>query len=334
MPERTFNILSIDGGGIKGLYSAKILDVFEKKYGPIIEHFDLICGTSTGGLIALGLAANKTANEIVNFYKLYGSSIFPSNNWLLRTYSCIRQFTLGKYSNQALKKYLIELLGNSTLNDVKDRVYLCIPSSNLTTSKGTIFKTPHCDEYTRDGKLKLVEVALATSAAPTYFPPYKIDDLKAYYADGGLWANNPSLIGAIEAVKCFVGDGKPYDSFNILSIGNLSSHRSWHPANPKNNSIIHWGKYIFGLSISTQSNAMDYLLQIASKNKLFPMGKYIRLPEPDISPNDGKYIDLDRAQEKSLELLECHGLETANNWINKQEIKEFFEKRSKYVGAI
>ena len=76
--ETIFKVLSIDGGGIKGLYSATVLKHFEERFGaPLYKHFDLICGTSTGGLIALALSLGKSSAEIADFYAKRGAQIFP-----------------------------------------------------------------------------------------------------------------------------------------------------------------------------------------------------------------------------------------------------------------
>ncbi len=324
MPKnKTFKILSLDGGGFKGLYTAKILTEIEKKYGKIHETFDLICGTSTGGIIALGLGLGRSAEEIVDYYINYGPQIFPSGNAIIRAYHKLRQFTFSpKYSSDPLESSLLTFFQNSLMKDSKCN--LCIPSVNLHDAKGVIFKTPHSPEFSRDQNLRMVDVALATSAAPTFFPSAKIASVSTGLVDGGLWANNPAFIGAIEAISYFVGADKPYSKFSILSIGSLSSSKSWYPHKHKNGSILRWGTKIFPLTIAVQSNAMDNLLKIASNKRLFPMGKYIRLDEPIVSPNHMKYIDLDKASFESVKILLDLADSTINNQLNHSEIKDFF----------
>lgn len=322
--KKKFRILSLDGGGIKGLYSVKILSEIEKRYGKSCEIFDLMCGTSTGGIIALGLGYGKSADEIVEYYTKYGMRIFPINNrWKRIGFTCRQLFYSSKYSNDSLKESLTEFFGDATMNDAKCK--LCIPAVNLTDARGIILKTPHSPDFTRDKHLKMVDVALATSAAPTYFPSTKLDGISSNCVDGGLWANNPAFIGAIEAISHFVGEDKQYDEFSILSIGAISSTKSWYPKKQKNTSTISWATKIFPLTISVQSNAMDNLLKIASSKKLFPMGEYIRLDDPLISPNQLNNIDLDNASEHSIKLLLDLAGSTANKYLGQQNIKEFFQ---------
>jgi len=322
-PNKKFKILSLDGGGIKGLYTAKILTEVEKRFGKIHETFDLICGTSTGGIIALGLGLGKSAEDILNYYIQHGPKIFPSGSFAARSYHKLRQlFFLPKYSNATLTASLISFFETAKMKDSK--CHLCIPAVNLSDAQGIIFKTPHSIELTRDAELLMYKVALATSAAPTFFPSTKIDSVSSGLVDGGLWANNPAFIGAIEAISYFVGNDKPFDQFSILSLGSISSSKSWFPKNHERASLFNWGAKIFPLTISTQSNAMDNLLKIASNKKLFPMGNYIRLDEPALSPNHMKFIDLDFASDKSIEILLDLANTTINSQLNRIDIKEFF----------
>jgi patatin-like phospholipase/acyl hydrolase len=322
---KKFRILSLDGGGFKGLYTAKVLCELEKRFGKVSETFNLLCGTSTGGIIALGLGLGRSAEDIVDYYLKYGPMIFPSTTFYKRLYHGIRQFTfLPKYSDTVLKSSLRDFFNDALMKDSKCN--LCIPSVNLSDAQGVIFKTPHSPVFDRDPNLKMVDVALATSAAPTFFPSASIPKVSSNLVDGGLWANNPAFIGAIEAVSYFVGEDKPFDEFSILSIGTLSSSKSWCPNKPKRGSILRWGTKIFPLTITVQSNAMNNLLKIASDKKLFPLGNYIRLNEPIISPNQMKYIDLDKASSKSIQILLDLANSTVNTQLSRKEITEFFNK--------
>lgn len=127
MESKTFKILSIDGGGIKGLYSASILASFEKKTGKnITDHFDMICGTSTGGLIAIGLANGMSAQSLVDLYMNKGSKIFPtSNSYYVRgfqnSYKTIKQlFFSNKHSVKPLKRILEGLFGDKTMSEANN----------------------------------------------------------------------------------------------------------------------------------------------------------------------------------------------------------------------
>ncbi|PIX11189.1 MAG: phospholipase, partial [Flavobacteriaceae bacterium CG_4_8_14_3_um_filter_31_8] len=162
MESKTFKILSIDGGGIKGLYSASILASFENKTGKnIADHFDMICGTSTGGLIAIGLANGMSAKDLVDLYIANGSKIFPtSNSNLIRgfqnSYKSFRQiFFSNKHSVKPLKRILEDLFGDKTMNDSTN--LLCIPSFNLTNGQPKVFKKSGSQtEHFVDNTIKLV----------------------------------------------------------------------------------------------------------------------------------------------------------------------------------
>lgn len=322
--DKVFNILSIDGGGIKGIYSLMILKALEERYGPLLDHFKMICGTSTGGLIALGIASGRRINEILDFYVNNGNKIFPSSNKASRVLRSIKQLLITeKYNNNTLKRLLIDFFDNLRMENSK--CHLCIPATNIYSAKGVVFKTPHSEEYYRDRNISFVDVGMATTAAPTFFPIINIKDKFEGLVDGGLWANNPSLIGAVEAMTHFVGDDKPFDKFNILSISNLSSHESAIPFFVKHSSIFSWNKNLISLIMSTSGNAMDNILQIANRNRLFVLGDYIRIEDPKkIDSKVSKLLKLDRADIKSINILQELGRSQADYVINDKRIKQLF----------
>ncbi len=116
---KTFKILSIDGGGIKGLYSARVLQKIEQKYNcHLADYFDMICGTSTGGLIALALSLKKKTKDIADFYAANGSEIFPYTSKLSRLYALFKQTIWGgKYSDKVLKQKLKGVFRNYNNNE-------------------------------------------------------------------------------------------------------------------------------------------------------------------------------------------------------------------------
>jgi patatin-like phospholipase/acyl hydrolase len=208
-----FQILSLDGGGIKGLYSAAVLAKLEDDLGiTVTDHFDLITGTSTGGIIALGLGIGLRPREIVHFYSTKGPSIFrPSTRF--RRINCLLNLFKRKYSQEPLKKALQDCFGDKRLADSTKR--LVIPSYSIDKDEVYLFKTPHHSRLTRDWKEPLWKAALATSAAPTFFPCCNdVDHIRLI--DGGVWANNPTMIGIVEAVSML---GAPLDSIAVLSLG-------------------------------------------------------------------------------------------------------------------
>jgi hypothetical protein len=203
-------VLSIDGGGIKGVFPAAFLATLEDSVGgSIARFFDLIVGTSTGGIIAIGLGLGLSAKEILRFYEEHGPAIFCGSR-LTRT---LRQVGLSKYSSAGLQRALEAVFGNRKLGDSAKR--LVIPSCNLDTGEVHIWKTAHHPRLERDYKASAVEVALATASAPTYFPTHR-SAAGIPLLDGGMWANNPVGIAVVEAVGVL---GWPKEKLAVLSLG-------------------------------------------------------------------------------------------------------------------
>jgi predicted acylesterase/phospholipase RssA len=187
-------ILSIDGGGIKGVFPAAFLAELEKTYTPPIgQYFDLIAGTSTGGIIALGLGAGFSAKQILRFYEQYGPKIFERHGLL----AWLSHLVVGKHRAEPLRDALVAQFGQAPLGASRTR--LVIPSQNLETGEVYIFKTAHHERFKTDYKKSMVDAAMATSAAPTYFPVHALQG-GTPVIDGGLWANNPAGVAAVETI--------------------------------------------------------------------------------------------------------------------------------------
>jgi len=201
-PDREFRILAIDGGGIKGIFPAAILSGLENQYlggKSITSYFDLITGTSTGGIIALGLAAGLQAKTILELYTKRGNEIFPPGYaplHFLRKWLRVLKYS---YDREALKRILVETFQEKKFGSAETR--LCIPSFDGTHGEVAVFKTPHHADFKKDAYMSMVDVACATAAAPTFFRPYKSGGYT--FVDGGVWANNPIMIGLVDALSCF-----------------------------------------------------------------------------------------------------------------------------------
>ena len=216
---RPFHILSLDGGGIKGIFSAAVLAAIEDDLKiNIVDHFDLIAGTSTGGIIALGLGLGMKPREIVEFYVREGPRIFPHWCGAKR----LQHWFYRKFSSEPLTAALKSCFKDKRFGDSKKR--LIIPSYNLGEDDVYIFRTPHHDRLKRDYKVPAWKVALATGSAPTFFScTREVDNVRL--VDGGVWANNPTMIAIIEAydtVKI------PLDSLRVFSIGTSETVTNRH----------------------------------------------------------------------------------------------------------
>lgn len=230
--KKKFRILSIDGGGIRGLLPAKVLAELERELEfscpgkKLYEHFDLICGTSTGAILAIGIALGIPAVDLVRFYNEQAKMIFPK--WYLKVIpSKGRAIFTSIYSNKNLRKKLEEIYSAANggippiMNDLKTKV--CIPVFNGNDGQINILKTRHHDEYCRDYKLPAHEVALSSASAPVYFPPHTFSFENEYgkgtnvnMIDGGIFANNPSMIGILEATEKL---GYDFSDISLLSLG-------------------------------------------------------------------------------------------------------------------
>lgn len=182
----SLQVLALDGGGAKGLFTAYVLAQLEEDLGVVVaDSFDLIAGTSAGGIIALALGAGLRPAEIVERYEALIEHVFPSHRrrWWRRP----RQLFRPMYDADALREALTGVFGDLRVGDSRKR--LIVPSWDVQRGGVHIFKTPHHDRLRRDWRTSMVDVANATAAAPLYFPAARVGGLRLI--DGGVWANNP-----------------------------------------------------------------------------------------------------------------------------------------------
>lgn len=207
----TFHVLALDGGGAKALFTINVLARLEEDLGVrIVDSFDLIAGTSAGGIIALGLGAGLTPAEIAARYESLTTTVFPANR--RSATSWVHRLRRPQYDAEALTSALRDVLGHRLLGEsVKP---LLVPSWDTRSGEVHLFKTPHHPRLTRDWKVPMLDVARATSAAPTFFAPAYVDS--QHLIDGGIWANNPSVVAIAEAVSMFRA---PLDEIKVLNVG-------------------------------------------------------------------------------------------------------------------
>ncbi|WP_243297748.1 CBASS cGAMP-activated phospholipase [Bacillus litorisediminis] len=238
-------VLSIDGGGIKGVFPASFLATLEESIGENIgDYFDLIVGTSTGGIIALGLASGMSAKDILGFYENEGPNIFKGNR-LLKT---MRWISVAKYSEEPLDLALKKCFGDKRIGECKTRVM--IPSLNLDTGEVHIYKTAHHERFKNDYKKTIVEAARATSAAPTFFRSM-ITEKGISLVDGGIWANNPVGPAVVEAIGVL---GWQKGEFTVLSIGCTSEPFSVDWGRKRGLGLGYWGLKLVDTFMSGQSS--------------------------------------------------------------------------------
>jgi len=277
-----FQILSLDGGGIRGLFSAAVLAAVEEDLGTVlVDHFDLIAGTSTGGVIALGLGLGKRPRKIVDFYLKHVPAIFR-NPAGIRT---LRHWLRAKYSAEPLVNALREVLGERLLGDSCKR--LVIPAYNVGEDDVYLFRTPHEERLRRDYRVPAWKVALATAAAPTYFPACREID-RARLIDGGVWANNPTMVALVEAVGTLK---VPLEQVAIMSIGTYDAVAKRHRR------VNHGGKVAW----LRDNAAIDVILRAQSiginKHVAFLVGAdrllriYPKVPAEDVALDNVRSLD-------------------------------------------
>lgn len=227
----SFKILCCDGGGIRGVITALLIQDLDRSFG-IVKSADGFAGTSTGGLISLGLVNNVDIDAIVDVYRNDGAKIFEPNGWLLdarakqadRAPAQSAEELLGsgpgifscQYVNTGLQTVARNLVGDGALSSASR--FVAVNSARLwdpddsSWEPCTISNGPN-NAYRRIG---MVDAALATSAAPTYFPPYRVGDF-GYFADGGTFANNPSMTAMVEAI--YQGYAAAPSDIVMLSLG-------------------------------------------------------------------------------------------------------------------
>lgn len=225
----SYNILCLDGGGMRGLLTARLLSRLDSET-PISgwrNRTHMIAGASTGGLLALGLGAGKSADEIVRFYQNNGPKVFSSSLW--RDVKAVDGLLGAKYGNDELQKTLQNLLGSNTiLQSLKpviviptfdlDRHYDYADGTGVATGveswRPRVFHNDKADPGGNHGAELAYKVGMRTSATPVYFPTY------GSYVDGGVVANNPSMVALAQALVGRATESqRSLDNLSLLSLG-------------------------------------------------------------------------------------------------------------------
>ncbi|WP_375316235.1 patatin-like phospholipase family protein [Wolbachia endosymbiont (group A) of Colletes cunicularius] len=249
-------ILSVDGGGIRGIIPAIILAEIEKRAKkPIAEIFDLMAGTSTGGIVAAGLCKKDergkpqySTNDLVQLYQQYGSYIFESSFWRRSIASWLNG---AQYSYKNIEFILDKYFGKSTIADVSSN--LLLTSYDIHNNCPFFFKSWREDR----NFIKLKDALRATTAAPTYFIPkhLKINQIDRVLVDGGVFANNPAACAYASGKRLF-----PNDDIVLVSIGTGRTNRSIKYANSRRFGRIGWIKPLLHVMFSSSLDAINYQL--------------------------------------------------------------------------
>lgn len=248
-------LLAIDGGGIRGIYAAHVLERIEAEFGVVFyRDFDLIAGTSTGSIIAAALALGIPLSEVSKLYRERGPEIFCARTWSLGG------MLTPKYSTEPLRKALSVVFKDARLKDAKTR--LVIPATDIGNGAVHVFKSFYDPDFVRDPNVIVVDAIVASCGAPLFFAPAKVEHY--LLCDGGLWANNPALVAVTEALSRLEIDRA---DIRLLSVG-TGIGKNYYPMGTRHwlwGFVAGWGmkKFIsmlLNLQSATASNVTKLLL--------------------------------------------------------------------------
>lgn len=329
-----FKILSIDGGGIRGIVPAKILAEIEKRTGKLKGRpegmractlFNLIAGTSTGGILAAGLTMPNSdtqepkykAEDLINIYKERGKEIFyePFIEKIMK----LDDISRPKYSSDGRDRVLKEFFGNTPLQNALTEVFVTSYDIQLRTP---VFFTSQTNKEERKNRyyrkisngFTMHQAAMATSAAPTYFKPYKVPAStdhdtkdKGFYAlvDGGVFANNPTSLALMEAIIDSKKAGRSplrLEDILVVSIGTGSLTRVYSYETAANWGLLGWVEPLLNITLDGSSESVAVQLeQLLPKAEDRPP-QYYRF-QAFLDPGKG-LDDIDKAEQRNINNLE------------------------------
>ena len=316
-----YKVLSIDGGGIRGIIPAIILKEIEKRTQKRIwQLFDLIAGTSTGGFLAMILTMPNPDNantarydmeDIINMYREDGKNIFHEP--FLESLTDVDDLLRPKYPSEGRERVAKKYFQETALKDALTNVFITsydielrvpvffISNQTFERHTGTNFRKL-CTDY------KMIEAAMATSAAPTFFKPYKLAmrgcDNAEYYAlvDGAMFANNPTALAIVEAIIYAQNQGKeiPLEDILVASLGTGSLTRKFPYEQAVNWGKLQWIQPLINIFLDGASEVANYQLRQLLPDAQNNRKQYFRFQKELTEAND----DLDNTTEENIELLE------------------------------
>jgi patatin-like phospholipase/acyl hydrolase len=333
---KKFRILSLDGGGLRGIIPVLVLKEIEKRTGKrITDMFDLIAGTSTGALIACGITVSDdginpkyTLNDIERIYTEKGKEIFPKKNWLKGIVSGISSLKNPKFSEDGIQKVLHDLLGEKRLSDCIKPVFAA--SFDLYNNEALLFKYRQAlSDPTRNARL--IDICRATSAAPTYLPAYNFtyNSKTRICVDGGIYMNNPAVGALVEVTKYH--KEAPYnkpdlelEDISILSIG--TGHYSSEIARKKVEGfgLLDWATNITDVMMQAVNQTSNYQAE-----ELISDENFIRV---NVDIDNPKYSDMaDSADETRDYLIQLTNSQVLGNSVLMDQIVKLVTKTNVIV---
>jgi uncharacterized protein len=294
-------ILSIDGGGIRGIIPALVLAELEKTIGkPTSEIFDLIAGTSTGGILGLGLSKDNgqgnpqyAAKDLVNLYEKEGKNIFPKSLW--QNVSTMGGLANEKYSRQGIDTVLANYFGADLLGS-------CLTKTIVTTydiaNRQPLFLKSWKPEH---HSIKAADAARATSAAPTYFEPVKmvVNGENKVLIDGGIFINTPSVSAYVEALRIFPDEKE----FLVVSLGTGELNRPISYDDAEDWGVVEWLNPLLSCVFDGVCDAANYQMSLLLE------GNYYRLQ----TRLDQAADDMDNVSDQNMKALKAEAKTLLNN---------------------
>ncbi len=284
-------ILSVDGGGIRGIIPAIILAEIEKRTRKrVAEIFDLMAGTSTGGIVVAGLCKKDkpqySANDLVEFYREYGPYIFKSSFFRR---SILSWFNCAQYPHKNIESVLDKYFGDDILKNTLSNV--------LITSYDIQNNCPFFFKSWKEGNIKLKDALRAATAAPTYFIPkhLKINQIDRILVDGGVFANNPAACAYASGKRLF-----PNDDILLLSIGTGRTDRSIEYANSRKFGKIGWVKPLLHVMFASSLDSVNYQLDQVIGDKYIRIQSQLKIASPDMDNITSKNIKSLQQEAKAM----------------------------------
>ncbi|MCE3258693.1 MAG: patatin [Bacteroidetes bacterium] len=342
-----FRILSVDGGGLRGVVPLTILKTVEQITGkPLWQSFDLIAGTSTGGLIAGAVTiprnpANKeegakySLDDILKIYLERGKEIFPARRTKLGEFiEKADDLIKPKFSDEGIARVFSDVCGDSRLNDSLTDIMIC--TYDLSNNVPLFFKT-RSSRNNPEQNILLYEACRATSAGPTYLPAFELvypngeENPNRLCIDGGVYINNPSLGALAEFSKnhCEYGHGDKdtdidYDDVFVLSIGTGSFSGRITADEAKHKGQLFWANRISDVMMRGVNRTTDYEMK-----EMMEDGNYLRLTIDiyreefsEMSRSDSKTSEYLLQQTNAQVLTDPYKMKALNDFLIKAELKE------------
>lgn len=322
MRPRYYRVLSLDGGGIRGILTAVWLARLERELGTkkLKDCFDLVAGTSTGSILACAVSMGLPAAQIIEMYREYGREIFPgvaSRLWSRATRVFSEGLSAPKYEPDGLERALRREFGDTLFGDLHIRPTL-VTAYDALGRRAVVFKSTR----DRHKDLPAWEVAKASSSAPTYFPAHvtQLQGATVPLLDGGVVANNPAACAVAEAVRVNTEAKSGYGLGDVLvaSFGTGESTRPITVEDSQEWGALEWAVPIIGVLFDGAGDATDYVVR-----QLVGKSRYFRFQ----TPLRRGYDDMDNADATNLDAL----VNTANAYLENDGAGERIEKLAKML---